>query len=97
VARLAPAVDEWLGLGVAPERIVEVLGADLPPEGVLRSPGRLLGWRLANGKPLGAAALPRQRVVPMQSCEGCQRGFRAERPGHCRDCVTAAATPAAAA
>jgi hypothetical protein len=39
VVRLAPAVGEWLRLGVGPERIVEAVCADLPGPVVLRPTG----------------------------------------------------------
>jgi hypothetical protein len=32
---------------------------------------------------LGAAA---PATVPWQTCDGCERAFRAAEPGHCRDC-----------
>ncbi|MCX2927653.1 hypothetical protein [Streptomyces sp. NEAU-W12] len=25
-------------------------------------------------------------VLPFQTCDGCERAFRAPEPGHCRDC-----------
>jgi hypothetical protein len=32
------------------------------------------------------ATVPRQAVLPMRSCEKCDRGIRAAEPGLCRDC-----------
>lgn len=37
-------------------------------------------WRIA-GEDTG-----RSRVIPMQMCPECERGFRAPEPGLCRDC-----------
>ncbi|MDX2405357.1 hypothetical protein NJO91_19820, partial [Streptomyces microflavus] len=30
----------------------------------------------------------RNPVTPFQTCDGCERAFRAPTPGHCRDCRT---------
>jgi hypothetical protein len=92
VCRLAPAVGEWLRRGVGPDRIVDAVCADLPGP-LLRRPAGLIAYRLGHLKPVEAAPLPRpqdqrRRIVPMQNCEGCDRGYRAEHPGLCRDCAT---------
>jgi hypothetical protein len=92
VCRLAPAVGEWLRRGVGPDRIVDAVCADLPGP-LLRRPAGLIAYRLGHLKPVEAAPLTRpqdqrRHIVPMQNCEGCDRGYRAEHPGLCRDCAT---------
>ncbi|MFK4271555.1 hypothetical protein [Streptomyces milbemycinicus] len=89
-AALAPAVAEWLDRGVGPYEIAETLTAGLPAH-ITRRPARLLAYRLAALRPPArvpeAAAQP---VVPLQNCDGCDRAFRAPRPGRCRDCRASA-------
>lgn len=89
-ARLAPGVAAWLERDVDPAAVRHALTADLPPEGV-RRPAALLAHRLAAELPPpppfrapAATARPPARH-PMQNCDGCDRGFRAPRPGRCRD------------
>jgi hypothetical protein len=94
VARLAPAVEEWLRLGVGPDRVVDALCAGLP-EGIVRRPAGLLAYRLENLKPVDAEPLRSHTVLPMQNCDACDRGFRAEHPGWCRDCAADSASAAA--
>ncbi|MEU5270827.1 helix-turn-helix domain-containing protein [Streptomyces hygroscopicus] len=87
VRRLAPAVTTWLERGAAPEAVRHALSAGLPPD--LRHPAALLAHRLTAllPPPLPAAQLaPRPAVVPLQNCDGCDRAFRAPKPGRCRDC-----------
>ncbi|MDX2850924.1 translation initiation factor IF-2 [Streptomyces sp. PA03-3a] len=95
VTRLAPAVDNWLRRGIAPDRIAATLSADLPGP-ILRRPAGLIAYRLQQLKPIEAAPLPaphaqRPRVLPLQNCDACDRAHRAEHPGLCRDCATTAA------
>jgi hypothetical protein len=93
IARLAPAVTAWLERDVAPEAIERVLTARLPcaPIGF---PAAFLGRRLVEQlpPPLPATRPERAvpRVVPMQNCDSCDRGFHDHEPGRCRDCRTAA-------
>ncbi|MET7742750.1 hypothetical protein [Streptomyces sp. NPDC005385] len=88
--RLAPPVTEWLAAGVEPYRIAELLTTGLPAHFMGR-PSGLLAFRLRE-TPLPiqvrAPQLPADRTVvhPFQTCEGCERAFRAPAPGHCRDC-----------
>ncbi|MFJ5996427.1 helix-turn-helix domain-containing protein [Streptomyces sp. NPDC092370] len=87
---LAPGVAAWLERDVAPVAVRRALTADLPPEGV-RRPAALLAHRLADRLPSPApfrapATAPPPARHPMQNCDGCDRGFRAPRPGRCRDC-----------
>ncbi|MEU3100879.1 hypothetical protein [Streptomyces griseoflavus] len=85
--RLAPAVTEWLAAGVAPSRITAILTAGLPDRFLTR-PAGILAFRLRE-TPLPApppAASDRPATPPFQTCDGCERAFRAPTPGHCRDC-----------
>ncbi|MFE9922194.1 hypothetical protein ACFYQA_11555 [Streptomyces sp. NPDC005774] len=91
-ARLAPAVGQWLAAGVTPSRITAHLTARLPDHFLTR-PAGILAFRLRE-TPLPApppAPLPsfaeRPALLPFQTCEGCERAFRAPEPGQrCRDC-----------
>ncbi|MFJ8198866.1 hypothetical protein [Streptomyces sp. NPDC096152] len=86
-ARLAPAVTQWLAAGVQAPQITELLTASLPDR--LRArPASILAFRL-RGTPLPAPPahpVDRPAVPPLQTCDGCDRAFRAPSPGHCRDC-----------
>ncbi|MFJ4815825.1 helix-turn-helix domain-containing protein [Streptomyces sp. NPDC088801] len=88
-AHLAPGVAAWLERDAAPAAVRHALTADLPPEGV-RRPAALLAHRLAAQlpppPPFRVPAAPQPPRYPMQNCDGCDRGFRAVRPGRCRDC-----------
>ncbi|MFF5570706.1 hypothetical protein [Streptomyces luteogriseus] len=90
-ARLAPAVTEWLAAGVGPREITELLTVRLPDRFRAR-PASVLAFRLRETPlPLPPPApLPpdvaRPVVLPFQTCDGCERAFRAEEPGHCRSC-----------
>ncbi|MFF1453173.1 helix-turn-helix domain-containing protein [Streptomyces sp. NPDC058274] len=87
-AHLAPGVAAWLERDVSPVAVRQALTADLPPEG-LRRPAALLAHRLTAQlpppPPFRAAAPPAIRH-PLQTCDGCDRAFRAPEPGRCRDC-----------
>jgi len=90
-ATLAPAVAEWLDRGVGPHEIAEALTSGLPNP-IDRRPARLLTYRLAALRPpVPADAPPPTRPIPFQDCDGCDRPFRAPRPGRCRDCRREAA------
>ncbi|MFG3206784.1 helix-turn-helix domain-containing protein [Streptomyces sp. NPDC048192] len=96
VDRLAPAVTAWFDSGATAAVIHHALTADLPAD--LKSPARLLGYRLDALLPVplparpapppdtGAEAAAGRRRDPLQNCDGCDRAFRAPHPGHCRDC-----------
>jgi hypothetical protein len=95
VTRLAPAVHGWLRCGIDPHQIVQTISADLPGP-ILRSPAGLIAYRLEHLKPVPATPLRspqgrRPNITPMQNCDACDRGHRAEHPGLCRDCTTASA------
>jgi hypothetical protein len=90
-ARLAPAVTRWLAAGLLPTHITDHLTARLPDQFLTRPVG-ILAYRLKE-TPLalpaparGAEPSVRPVVVPMQNCDGCDRGFRPREPGRCRDC-----------
>ncbi|MES4901030.1 MULTISPECIES: hypothetical protein [unclassified Streptomyces] len=90
VAELAPAVTQWLAAGVGPRQITGALTTGLPDR--LRArPARILAFRLSE-PPLpapGAAAFTapsKPAVLPWQTCDGCERAFRAVEPTRCRDC-----------
>ncbi|MEU3095770.1 hypothetical protein ABZ690_13360 [Streptomyces sp. NPDC006967] len=87
-ARLAPAVTAWLAAGVSPSQIRTSLTAGLPDPFLTRPVG-ILAFRLRE-TPLPApppVSLPaRPAVPPFQTCDGCERAFRAPEPGRCRDC-----------
>ncbi|GGS85508.1 hypothetical protein [Streptomyces chromofuscus] len=91
-ARLAPAVSEWLAAGVGAREITELLTTRLPDRFRAR-PASVLAFRLRE-TPLPAPHPPplpetieRPIVLPFQTCDGCERAFRAPEPGrHCRDC-----------
>ncbi|MGW5851134.1 hypothetical protein ACWFQ8_24840 [Streptomyces sp. NPDC055254] len=93
--RLAPAVAQWLAAGVAPSQITAVLTAGLPDRFLTR-PAGILAFRLRE-TPLPAPPPPpapqitgRPAALPFQTCDGCERAFRAPEPGHCRECRSGA-------
>ncbi|CAL9484520.1 helix-turn-helix domain-containing protein [Streptomyces sp. enrichment culture] len=59
----------------------------------IQHPAAFLAHRLTAllPPPLPAAPPPSPPLVrpdPLQTCDGCDRAFRAPHPGHCRDCRT---------
>ncbi|MFI1185649.1 hypothetical protein [Streptomyces californicus] len=87
VERLAPGVAAWLERGVRPDAVRAALTDDPPVP--LRHPAKLLRHRLIAllPPPLPVAA----PVVPLQNCDGCDRGFRPAGHDRCRDCREARA------
>ncbi|WOT40286.1 helix-turn-helix domain-containing protein [Streptomyces coeruleorubidus] len=88
-AHLAPGVAAWLERDVSPTAVRHALTTDLPPE-ALHRPAALLAHRLTAQLPppppfRASASAPIARH-PLQTCDGCDRAFRAPAPGHCRDC-----------
>ena len=88
-ARLAPAVAEWLAAGVGPGEITELLTVRLPDHFRAR-PASVLAFRLRETPLPAPPPLPpsaeRPAVPPFQTCDGCERAFRAPEAGHCRSC-----------
>ncbi|MFG2111464.1 helix-turn-helix domain-containing protein [Streptomyces sp. NPDC048718] len=85
IERLAPGLTTWLERGARPDAVLRTLSASLPPD--LRHPAALLAHRLTNLMPPPLPAGPRRPdVIPLQTCDGCERAFRAPDPGRCRDC-----------
>ncbi|MFH8566846.1 helix-turn-helix domain-containing protein [Streptomyces sp. NPDC017993] len=94
VRRLAPDAIAWFDNGATNAAVHRALTANLPPE--VESPAGLLAHRLRELLPpplpagptasAGPAADARPRPHPLQTCDGCDRAFRAEQPGCCRDC-----------
>ncbi|WP_435245278.1 translation initiation factor IF-2 [Streptomyces sp. NRRL F-5630] len=90
-ADLSPAIGRWLASGLSASRIADVLTERLPDHFVSR-PAALLAFRLRD-TPLAAPprsstpTAPAAPVVhPFHTCDGCERVFRAPKPGRCRDC-----------
>jgi hypothetical protein len=92
ITQLAPAVAQWLGLGLDAEQINEALTANLPGRLHAR-PARILAFRLTEPP----TALPEPTTppsgvtattsLPWQTWEGpCQLPFKAAEPGRCRKC-----------
>ncbi|MFG3046873.1 helix-turn-helix domain-containing protein [Streptomyces sp. NPDC048241] len=92
-AHLAPGVAAWLERDVSPAAVRRALIDGLPTE-PLHRPAALLAHRLTTQLPppppfaRPAATSPPVRH-PFQTCDGCERVFRAPDPGPCRDCRTA--------
>ncbi|WP_330478190.1 helix-turn-helix domain-containing protein [Streptomyces platensis] len=89
IHRLTSPLAAWLERGASPEAVRSALTTGLPD--TLRHPAALLAHRLTEllPPPLPAAspaAPARARPAPLQTCDGCERAFRAPTPGRCRDC-----------
>ncbi|MGW7577384.1 helix-turn-helix domain-containing protein [Streptomyces sp. NPDC054765] len=96
VRRLASAVVAWFENGATAAAVHRTLIADLPCD--LKNPAGLLAHRLRELLPPplpagdedppvpGTADRRRHRPDPFQTCDGCDRAFRARQPGRCRDC-----------
>ncbi|MFJ4469973.1 helix-turn-helix domain-containing protein [Streptomyces sp. NPDC089424] len=87
---LAPGVAAWLERDLTPTAVRRTLTENLPAEPLIR-PAAFLAHRLAAQlpppppfrPPTPPAPEPRH---PFQTCDGCDRPFRAPEPGRCRDC-----------
>ncbi|MFJ3810566.1 helix-turn-helix domain-containing protein [Streptomyces sp. NPDC090073] len=97
VDRLAPAVTSWFDSGATADVIHHVLTAGLPAE--VKNPAKLLAYRLnellpvplparSTPSPITATSAVTSRPHPFQTCDGCERAFRAPGAGRCRDCRT---------
>ncbi|WP_443744602.1 hypothetical protein [Streptomyces sudanensis] len=84
-AHLAPAVARWLTAGVGPREITELLTLRLPDRFRAR-PAHILAFRLRETPLPAPPPTGRPVVPPLQTCDGCERAFRAAGPGRCRDC-----------
>lgn len=94
VRRLASAVAAWFENGATAAAVHRTLTAALPSE--LKNPAGLLAHRLREmlppPLPPGREAVPAAHdrgspgPEPFQTCDGCERAFRAREPGCCRDC-----------
>ncbi|MER6076690.1 helix-turn-helix domain-containing protein [Streptomyces sp. NPDC001833] len=92
VRRLVPEVSAWLERGVPATAVERALTNGLPQDPI-KHPAAFLAHRLASllppAIPLRAAQpplSPAPRPAPWQTCDGCERAFRASEPGRCRDC-----------
>ncbi|MFI2260314.1 helix-turn-helix domain-containing protein [Streptomyces tubercidicus] len=87
IHRLTPPVAAWLERGASPEAVRSALTTGLPP--TLRHPAALLAHRLTELLPPPLPTPPPSATPsppPLQTCDGCERAFRAPAPGRCRDC-----------
>ncbi|MES9518984.1 helix-turn-helix domain-containing protein [Streptomyces capoamus] len=101
VDRLAPAVAAWFASGATAAVVHRVLTTGLPVE--MGNPAGVLAYRLRELLPAPLPASPPSAPVtgeairrpphPFQTCDGCERAFRAPRPGPCRDCRAGQAGP----
>ncbi|MFA3877340.1 helix-turn-helix domain-containing protein [Streptomyces sp. MMCC 100] len=90
---LVPGVAAWLEREVAPTAVRHALTDNLPDEPLIR-PAAFLAHRLTAQlpppppfRPPAPSTAPEPRH-PLQTCDGCDRAFRAPTPGRCRDCRT---------
>ncbi|SCD71526.1 hypothetical protein [Streptomyces sp. DvalAA-19] len=100
IERLTPATATWLERDTHPDTIRQALTTDLPQP--VKYPAKFVRHRLTAllppplpGAEELAPARPRTVVIPLQTCEGCERAFRSRTPSLCRDCRTACGQPAA--
>ncbi|MFB6751630.1 helix-turn-helix domain-containing protein [Streptomyces sp. NPDC056353] len=95
VNTLVPSVIRWFERGATTGLVHHVLTSDLPVD--MRRAAGVLAYRLGEllppPLPASLARVPSPasvRVVsrpePFQTCDGCERAFRAPHPGRCRDC-----------
>ncbi|WP_239517701.1 helix-turn-helix domain-containing protein [Streptomyces sp. ICC1] len=94
IDRLAGAVEAWLERGASLEAVTVALTAGLPERP--RNPAGLVAYRLTHQLPPVAEPIPREfthaRPHPIQTCDTCDKTFRAPRPDDdCPWCVARAA------
>ncbi|MFF4604008.1 helix-turn-helix domain-containing protein [Streptomyces sp. NPDC001339] len=96
VHRLAPDVAAWLERGASPDDVRRALMTKLPEP--IHQPAALIAHRLRELLPPPLAEpSAATRPHPWQTCDGCERAFRALVPGRCRDCRASEASEASAA
>ncbi|MFW3459792.1 hypothetical protein ACN24K_02300 [Streptomyces microflavus] len=83
VHKLVPGVAAWLERDTRPDTIRHALTTNAPEP--VKYPYQFVKHRLTVLLPPPAH---RTSVTPFQTCDGCERAFRAPVPGHCRDCRT---------
>lgn len=96
VDALAPRVVDWLERGITAAVLHHTLVTGLPED--LKHPAGVIAYRLRTLLPPPLPAIPAsppvtagtmsgaRRPHPFQTCDGCERAFRAPEPGRCRDC-----------
>jgi len=103
VRELVPGVAAWLERDTHPDTIRHALTTKAPEP--VNHPYQFVKHRLTVLLPpplpgahdLTPPPARRNPVTPFQTCDGCERAFRAPAPGHCRDCRTEHETAQAAA
>ncbi|MEV7591615.1 helix-turn-helix domain-containing protein [Streptomyces sp. NPDC089922] len=102
--RLAPDAARWLDRGLTPSAVAAALTRALP-QTVIHSPAALVAHRLREMLPprlavpasgpgpsaAGPPAPPDRVLLPLRSCEDCERAIRSASPGRCADCAHVAA------
>ncbi|MFD7762719.1 hypothetical protein [Streptomyces microflavus] len=83
VHKLVPGVAAWLERDTHPDAIRHALTTNAPEP--VKYPYQFVKHRLTVLLPPTAH---RTTVTPFQTCDGCERAFRAPTPGPCRDCRT---------
>ncbi|MFJ2788344.1 MULTISPECIES: hypothetical protein [unclassified Streptomyces] len=92
VHRLAPLVDVWLDRALSGAQVTRALTAGLPPASVpVHHPAAFLAYRLRVflPPPLPEVAGPGESpaLLPLITCDGCERAFRSHDPeAVCADC-----------
>ncbi|WP_406183583.1 helix-turn-helix domain-containing protein [Streptomyces sp. NBC_01006] len=90
VRRLAGGVEAWLERGATHQAVTSALAANLPDHP--RNPAGLIAHRLRTQLPPVLAPPARRDPFvppdPFQTCEKCDRAFRAPTPGTCKGCRT---------
>ena len=84
---LVPRVRVWLDRGVSYEQVRRTLAGSLPV-GPVTCPAALLAYRLDAWVPPvdPVPPPPVRKPLPFQTCDGCERAFRAAGPGRCAEC-----------
>ncbi|MGW3833675.1 hypothetical protein [Streptomyces microflavus] len=103
VRELVPGVAAWLERDAHPDTIRHTLTTNAPEP--VNYPYQFVKHRLTVLLPpplpgahdLTPPPARRNPVTPFQTCDGCERAFRAPTPGHCRDCRNEVAYAQAAA